>query len=160
LVVFYVNKISHNLYDDLYDLYEVHPRLKISQLTLEGVKDGKEVHERQVEGAPGEEGEAPGEAQEDHDARHAAHVLQRGAVLHVVRVLPLQPTQLHQHHDEHGDVENENHAEIRHHRHVERDVVLQPAAEEIDGRELKVLVFLIYRSKVWGHPPRQFRVFH
>lgn len=105
----------------------------MSQLTLQGVKDGKEVHERQVNRPPGEKGKAPGEAQEDGYPRHTAHILQRGAVLQIVRVLPLYPTQLHQHQNEHGEVEQKNDAEISHHWHVESDVIFQPAAVGEDG---------------------------
>lgn len=100
----------------------------LSQLTLQGVEDGEEVHERRVNGSPGEESEAPGESQQDGDPRHAAHVLHCGAVSGVVRVLPLDPAQLHQHHHEHDEVEDEDDAEVGHHGHVEGHVVLQPAA--------------------------------
>lgn len=62
---------------------------------MQGVEDGEEVHERRVNGPPGEESKAPGESQQDGDPRHAAHVLHRGAVGGVVRVLPLDPAQLH-----------------------------------------------------------------
>ena len=100
----------------------------INQLTLQGVKNGKEVHERQVNGPPGKKGEAPSEAQEEGYPRHTARILQRAAVKRIVRVLPLYPTQLDQHHDEHDEVEEENDAEVGHHCHIERDVVFQPAA--------------------------------
>lgn len=116
----------------------------MSQLTLQGVKDGKEVHEWQVNGAPGKKGKAPSKAQEDHYPRHTAHILQRGTVLRIVRVLPLYPTQLDQHHNEHGKVEHKNEAEIGHHCHIESNVIFQPAAvgENTDGRELKGYLFL------------------
>lgn len=110
---------------------------KMSQLTLQGVKDGKEVHEWQVNGPPGEKGEAPSEAQEDGYPRHAAHILQGGAVERIVRVLPLYPTQLDQHHDEHDQVEEENDTEIGHHCHVEGNVIFQPAAVGEDGNDRK-----------------------
>ena len=87
----------------------------MSQLTLEGVKDGKQVHEWQVKGPPGKKSKAPCKSQEDGDPRHAAHVLQYAAVLQIVRVLPLYPTQLDQHHHEHDEVEHKYEAEIGHH---------------------------------------------
>ncbi len=111
----------------------------MSQLTLQGVKDGKEVHEREVKGSPGKEGKAPSEAQEDGYPSHTAHILQCGAVKRIVRVLPLYPTQLDQNHNEHDEVEEKNDTEIGHHCHVESNVIFQPAAvgEDGDRRELK-----------------------
>lgn len=99
-----------------------------SELTLQAVEDGKEVHEGQVHRSPGEKGKAPGEAQQEGYPCDAAHILQHGAVLRVVWVLPLDPTQLDQHHDEHDEVEKENDTEIGHHSYVEGNVIFQPAA--------------------------------
>lgn len=110
-----------------------------ARLTLQGVEDGKEVHECQVHGPPGEKGKAPSEAQEDGYPRHAAHIVQPGAVEHIVRVLPLYATQLDQHHDEHDEVEDKNDAEVGHHCHIEGDVIFQPAAV---GKDKDGLVFL------------------
>lgn len=96
---------------------------------MQGVEDGEEVHERRVNRSPGKEGKAPGESQQDGDARHAAHVLQCGAVSGIVGILPLDPAQLHQHHHEHDEVEEEDDTEVGHHGHVEGHVVFQPAAD-------------------------------
>lgn len=119
---------------------------EMSQLTLQGVKDGEEVHECQVNGPPGKKGKAPGEAQEDGYPRHTACVLQCGAVKHIVRVLSLYPTQLHQHHNEHDEVEQKDDTEIGHHCHIEGNVVFQPAAvgEDKDGRKLYMYILYIY----------------
>lgn len=102
-------------------------------LALQGVENSKEVHEGQVDRSPGEEGEAPREPEEEGYPHHAAYVLQRGAVNAVVRVLLPYPTQLHQHHDEHDEVEKKDDAEVGHHRDVEGNVVPQPAA--VGGEE-------------------------
>lgn len=111
---------------------------------MQRVKNGKEVHEWQVKGPPGKKGKAPSEAQEDGDPRYTARILQRGAVKRIVRVLPLYPTQLHQHHSEHDKVEKKDDTEICHHRHIEGNVIFQPAAvgEDKDGRKLKGLLTL------------------
>lgn len=109
--------------------YNANPQERVA-LTLQTVADGEEVHERQVDRSPGKKGKAPGEAQEERYPRHAAYILQCGAVLQVVRVLPLDPTQLDQHHDEHDQVEEKNDTEIGHHSHVEGNVVFYPAAEK------------------------------
>lgn len=101
---------------------------QITDLTLQGVKDGKEVHERQVNRPPGKKGKAPSEAQKDGYPCHTARILQCAAVKRIVRVLPLYPTQLHQHHSEHDDVEQKNDTEVGHHSHVEGNVIFQPAA--------------------------------
>lgn len=113
---------------------------------MQGVKDGKEVHEWQVNGPPGKKGKAPCEAQEDGYPHHAAHILHCAAVLHIVRVLPLYPTQLDQHHNEHYEVEEKNDTEIGHHSHIEGNVIFQPAAvgEDKDGRELDGCFFLFF----------------
>lgn len=123
-------------------------------LTLKGIEDGKQVHEGKVDRAPGEESKAPGEAQEDGYPCNAAHVLQRGAVDEVVRVLPLYPTQLDQHHHEHDQVEQKNNAEVGDYRHVEGDVILQPAAVGEDGgqegiRGLVICKFCFMNSVLW-----------
>lgn len=97
---------------------------------MKGVENGKEVHEGQVDRSPGEEGEAPRETEEEGYAHHAAYVLQSGAVSVVVRVLISYPAQLHQHHDEHDEVEQKDDAEVGHHRDIEGNVVSQPAAVE------------------------------
>lgn len=102
--------------------------MRLNQLTLQGVKDGKEVHEWQVNGAPCKKGEAPREAQENCYSCHTANIAQRAAVARVVGVLPFYSTHLHQHHNEHNDVEEKNGAEVGHHCHVEGDVIFQPAA--------------------------------
>lgn len=112
--------------------YYVEIQTQMSELTLQGIKDGKEVHKWQVNGPPCEKGKAPSEAQEDGYPRHTAHILQCGAVPHIVRVLPLYPTQLDQHHNEHDEVEEKNDAEIGHHSHIEGNVVFQPAASGED----------------------------
>lgn len=101
---------------------------------MKGVENGKEVHEGQVDGSPGEKGEAPREAEEDGYPHHTAYVLQSGAVNSVVRVLLPYPTQLHQHHDEHDEVEQKDQAEVGHHRDIEGYVVSQPAT--VEGEEL------------------------
>lgn len=95
---------------------------------MKGVEDAKEVHEGQVDGPPGEEGKAPGEAQEYCDPNRTAQVLQPVTVPHVVGVLTLYPTQLNHHHHKHAEVQQEDDTEVGHHRYVEGDVVLQPAA--------------------------------
>lgn len=100
---------------------------------MQGVENSKEVHEGQVDRSPGEKGEAPREAEEEGDPHHAAYVQQSGAVNGVVRVLLPYPTQLHQHHDEHDEVEKKDDAEVGHHRHIEGNVVPQPAAVEGEG---------------------------
>lgn len=115
---------------------------QISQLTLQGVKDGKEVHEWQVHRPPGEKSKAPSEAQEYCYPHNASHILQRGAVLQILRVLSLYPTQLDQHHDEHDKVKQKNDAEIDHHCHIESNVIFQPAAvvEDMGWEKIKGLV--------------------
>lgn len=90
---------------------------------MQRVEDGKEVHEGQVDGPPGEEGEAPGEAQQHGDARHPPRVLQGVGAPRAVRVLPQDATQLHHDHHEHDEVEEEDDAEVCHHRHVEGHIV-------------------------------------
>lgn len=105
-------------------------KIPFLSLTLKGVENGKQVHEGQVDWPPGEEGEAPREAEEEGYPHHAAYVQQSGAVNAVVRVLLSDPSQLHQHHDEHDEVEQKDDAEVGHHRHVEGNVVSQPAAVE------------------------------
>lgn len=111
-----------------------------TQLTLQWVKDGKEVHECQINGPPCKKRKAPSEAQEDGYPCHTARILQCGAVEHIVRVLPLYPIQLDQHHSKHDEVEQKNDTEIGHHCHIEGNVIFQPAAvgEDKDG------------SKLWG----------
>lgn len=111
---------------------------------MKGVENGKEVHEGQVDRSPGEKGEAPGETEEEGYPHHAAYVLQGGAVNGVVRVLLPYPTQLHQHHNEHDEVEQKDDAEVGHHRHVEGDVVSQPAA--VAEEEVK-LRFTAHKSE-------------
>lgn len=123
------------------------------QLTLQGVKDGKKVHEWQVNRPPGKKGKAPGEAQEHGYPRHTAYVLQCGAVKWIVRVLPLHPTQLHQHHNEHDEVEQKDDTEIGHHCHIKGDVVFQPAAveEDKDGKKLKSVMMAVYAAHASRH---------
>lgn len=99
-----------------------------SQLTLQGVKDGKEVHEWQVNRPPGKKGKAPSEAEEEGYPHYTACILQCGAMKCIVRVLPLYPAQLHQHHSEHDKVEYKDDTEICHHCHIEGNVIFQPAA--------------------------------
>lgn len=134
---------SPNYYQNYYTqvlFYYVTTQTQMSQLTLQGVKDGKEIHEWQVKRSPGKEGKAPSEAQEDGYPRHTACILQCGAVKHILRVLPLYPTQLDQHHNKHDEVEQKNDTEIGHHCHVESNVVFQPAAvgDDRDGRQTRV----------------------
>lgn len=100
---------------------------------MKGVENGKEVHKGQVDRSPGEEGEAPRETEEEGYSHHAADVLQSAAVNRVVWVLLSYPAQLHQHHDEHDEVKQKDDAEVGHHRHVEGNVVPQPAA--VAGQE-------------------------
>lgn len=102
-------------------------------LALKGVENGKEVHKGQVDRSPGEEGEAPRETKEEGYPHYAAYVLQSGTVNGVVRVLLSYPAQLHQHHDEHDEVEQKDDAEVGNHRDVEGNVVSQPAA--VEGEE-------------------------
>lgn len=108
-------------------------------LALQGVENSKEVHEGHVDRSPGEEGKAPREPEEEGYPHHAAYVLQSGAVNTVVRVLLPYPTQLHQHHDEHDKVEKKDDAEVGHHRHVEGNVVPQPAAVGGEGEDKPTL---------------------
>lgn len=108
-------------------------KIPFLSLTLKGVENGKEVHEGQVDWSPGKEGEAPRETEEDGYPHHAAYVLQGGAVNGVVRVLFSYPAQLHQHHNEHDEVEQKDDAEVGHHRDVEGNVVSQPAT--VEGEE-------------------------
>lgn len=116
------------------------------QLTLQGVKDGEKVHEWQVNRPPGKKGKAPGEAQEHGYPRHTAYILHRGAVKRILRVLPLHPTQLYQHHNEHDEVEQKDNTEIGHHCHIKGDVIFQPAAveEDKDGKKLKNVTMAVY----------------
>lgn len=109
-------------------------KTRVLSLTLKGVEDGEDVHEGQVDRAPGEEGEAPGQPEEEANPQHAAHVLQSAAVSAVVRVLLFYPPQLHQHHHEDDDVKEKDEAEVGHHRDVEGYVVPQPAAGEGEGQ--------------------------
>ena len=95
---------------------------------MQRVEDGEQVHERQLDRPPGEESEAPGEAQQEGEPGHAAQVVQARAVLVVVGVLPLDPLQLHHDHHEHGQVQHKDQAEVRHHAHVEGNIILEPAA--------------------------------
>ena len=55
-------------------------------VTLEGVEDGEEVHEGHVDGAPGEQREAPGHAQQEGQADDAPQVPQHlvGGGTHVL----------------------------------------------------------------------------
>ena len=104
-------------------------RSSFSDPTLQRVEDGEEVNKGQVERPPGEQSEAPGEAEQDDEAAHAAHVRHHASVRSLVlRVLPLDPTQLDHDHDEDQQAHGEDRQEVRHHAHVEGDVVTQPTA--------------------------------
>lgn len=76
---------------------------------------------------PGEESEAPGEAQKHGESGNTAHLLPAAANLHVVRVLLLNAAQLDHHHDKHGEVQQEDETEVRHHSNVEGNVIFYPA---------------------------------
>lgn len=108
-------------------------------LTLQWIEDAEEVHEGQVDGPPGEESEAPSEAQEDGQPDHAAHILQCGAMLGIVGVLALDPIQLHYDHYEHGQIHQKDYAEVGHDGHIEGHIILQPAAKEGGGININVM---------------------
>lgn len=96
---------------------------------MERVADGEEVDEGDVERPPGEQSEAPGEAQQNHQARDAAGIGQNPPVGGLVMgILPLDPSQLDHHDDEDHHADGEDQEEVGHHPHVEGDVITQPAA--------------------------------
>lgn len=97
--------------------------------TLQSVEYGEEVNEGDQEGPPGKEGEAPGEAQQDHQAADAAYVCQQppaGGL--VVGVLPLDAGQLDHDQDEDEQAQSKDQEEVGDHARVEGDVITQPAA--------------------------------
>ena len=110
---------------------------------MQRVEDGEEVEEGQVQGPPGEQSEAPGEAEQEDEASHAAQVCDQAPLGGlVVGVLPLDAGQLGQHHGEHHQAQYEDDQEVRHHPDVERNVVPQPAArgrQRIDSDSFNVI---------------------
>lgn len=99
-------------------------------LTLEGVEDGKEVHERQVGGAPSKKCEAPGKAEQDGKTDSAAQLMDEVTVLVIMRVLPFDSLELN--HNEYKDyyVDYKYKAEVGHHCHVEDYIIIYPAARK------------------------------
>lgn len=99
--------------------------------TLQRVADGEEVDEGGAQWTPGQQSEAPAEAQQHQEAHDAAQVRQNPPVGRLVLgVLPFDPGQLHHHHDEDQQAEDEDQAKVGHHSHVESHVATQPAAEQ------------------------------
>lgn len=105
-------------------------RLCELSVTLQRVGDGEEVDEGSVQWPPGQQSEAPAEAQQHQETHDAAQVRQHSPVGRLVLgVLPLDPGQLHHHHDEDQQAQCEDQAKVGHHRHIESHVVAQPAAK-------------------------------
>lgn len=108
--------------------------------TLQTVEYGEQISEGQGEGPPGKQGEAPGEAEQDDQARDAAHVCQHSPVGGLVLgVLPLDAGQLDHDHDEDKQAESKDQEEVGHHAHVEGHVITQPAAAGGQSRAIRFL---------------------
>lgn len=100
-----------------------------TSLTLQRVEYGEQINEGNVEGPPGEQGEPPGEAEQDDEASDAAQVCHHASVWRrVLGVLLLDPGQLDHDHNEDQQAEGKHKDEVGDHAHVEGNVVLQPAA--------------------------------
>lgn len=82
-----------------------------------------------MKGSPGEEGEPPGETEQDGETSDAAQVCQHSPVRRLVLgVLLLDPGQLNHDQDEDQQAQSKDQGEVGHHAHVEGDVITQPAA--------------------------------
>lgn len=98
-------------------------------VTLQGVADGEQVDKGSVQRTPGQQSEAPAEAQQYQEAHDAAQVRQYSPVGRLVLgVLPFDPGQLHHHHDEDQQAQDEDKAKVGYHSHIEGQIVTQPAA--------------------------------
>ncbi|KAJ1198331.1 hypothetical protein NDU88_002173 [Pleurodeles waltl] len=95
-------------------------------LTLQGIRNGKEVEEHNPHRPPGKEGEAPGESQEKGQAGRALQVMEDGH--HASVLLGFHYIDLMEDNDEHGHVHKEYDAEVRDNGDVEHHGVLNPAA--------------------------------
>lgn len=101
----------------------------IYSLTLQRVEYGEEINKGNVEGPPGEQGEPPGEAEQDDEASDAAQVCQQPPVWRLVLgVLLLDPGQLDHNHDEDQQGQSKDQEEVGHHAHIEGGVITQPTA--------------------------------
>lgn len=111
-------------------------------LTLQRVEYGEKENKRQVEGSPGEQGEPPGEAEQDDEAGDAAHVRQQSPVGRLVLwVLLLDPGKLDHNRNEDQQAQNKDQEEVGHHAHVEGHVLTQPTATG-EQRDVTRAVFL------------------
>lgn len=100
-----------------------------ASLTLQRVEYREKVNEGQVEGSPGEQGEPPGEAEQDDEASDASHIRHHSPVGGLVLgVLLLDPGQLDHNDNEDHHAQNKHHKEVGHHAHIEGDVITQPTA--------------------------------
>lgn len=98
-------------------------------LTLQRVEYGEKKNKGYVEGSPGEQGEPPGEAEQDDEASDAAQVCQQSPVGRLVLwVLFLDAGQLDHNHDEDQQAQDKDQEEVGHDAHIEGHVLTQPTA--------------------------------
>lgn len=94
---------------------------------MQGVKDGEEIHEGDVNWSPGKEGKAPSNSQQKRNAGNAPEVLNTGFSLGSQLLLLFNSTELNQDHNEHADVQQKYHTEISHNRNIEDSIAVDPA---------------------------------
>lgn len=110
--------------------------MKQLSFTLKRVKNGEQVYQDHFARSKGEKAHRPGEAQQDGETGHRPQVLQSAAAL-CGRLVGSHLPELDQNHDEHEDVAQQDQEGEGHRRHVEEGIVLQPAAEKIEGFALQ-----------------------
>lgn len=99
---------------------------------MQGVENGEEVHEYQIDRTPSKEGKAPGHAEEEGEADDAAQVTQHLLLKGAVVALSVPATDLHHHHNKHGHIQEEDDAKVGHTGHVEDDHAPNPAADRTE----------------------------
>lgn len=104
--------------------------------TLQRVEDGEQVQQGQSGRPEGKKSQCPRQTQQDGETGHRPQVMQRAAAVCWALVDP-HLSDLDQNHDEHRDVAQQDQENKCHHRHVEVDVILQPAA---GGRERGLVI--------------------
>lgn len=104
--------------------------LKCGPFTLQTVAHSEQVHEDHFARSNGEKSDGPRKTQEDRDAGHGPQVLS-GAATVGGRLVGSDLPDLDQNHDKDGDVAQRDQEDRHHHRSVEDNFVLQPAAEMV-----------------------------